>query len=129
MCGIRGERHVETGVRVRWMYLEHVNGAESQGRSAVGVGTLEEFFFSSRRRHTRFDCDWSSDVCSSDLAIAVVGLAVNLGCAWLLHAHAATSLNVRGAYLHALGDALSSVGVVVAALVVEIGRASCRERV
>src|SRR5256886_11156902 len=29
------------------------------------------FFFSSRRRHTRFDCDWSSDVCSSDL--------VNLG--------------------------------------------------
>src|SRR5256886_8373388 len=25
------------------------------------------FFFSSRRRHTRFDCDWSSDVCSCDL--------------------------------------------------------------
>src|SRR5256886_4945803 len=30
----------------------------------VGDGV---FFFSSRRRHTRFDCDWSSDVCSSDL--------------------------------------------------------------
>src|SRR2546427_6897875 len=29
---------------------------------------LFAFFFSSRRRHTRFDCDWSSDVCSSDLA-------------------------------------------------------------
>src|SRR2546430_4759182 len=28
------------------------------------------FFFSSRRRHTRFDCDWSSDVCSSDLGQA-----------------------------------------------------------
>src|SRR5688572_32415626 len=28
------------------------------------------FFFSSRRRHTRFDCDWSSDVCSSDLVEA-----------------------------------------------------------
>src|SRR2546430_13716121 len=27
------------------------------------------FFFSSRRRHTRFDCDWSSDVCSSDLTM------------------------------------------------------------
>src|SRR2546427_7060222 len=27
------------------------------------------FFFSSRRRHTRFDCDWSSDVCSSDLRL------------------------------------------------------------
>src|SRR2546430_11333553 len=28
---------------------------------------VDYFFFSSRRRHTRFDCDWSSDVCSSDL--------------------------------------------------------------
>src|SRR5260370_19931688 len=28
------------------------------------------FFFSSRRRHTRFKCDWSSDVCSSDLHLA-----------------------------------------------------------
>src|SRR5690242_20768192 len=27
------------------------------------------FFFSSRRRHTRLTCDWSSDVCSSDLQI------------------------------------------------------------
>src|SRR2546430_3011243 len=32
---------------------------------------LAAFFFSSRRRHTRFDCDWSSDVCSSDLRIWV----------------------------------------------------------
>src|SRR2546430_13751137 len=30
------------------------------------------FFFSSRRRHTRFDCDWSSDVCSSDLLVEVI---------------------------------------------------------
>src|SRR2546430_11813539 len=29
---------------------------------------LSFFFFSSRRRHTIVDCDWSSDVCSSDLA-------------------------------------------------------------
>src|SRR5260221_9198932 len=29
------------------------------------------FFFSSRRRHTRSLCDWSSDVCSSDLGNAV----------------------------------------------------------
>src|SRR6267143_3395998 len=27
------------------------------------------FFFSSRRRHTRWNCDWSSDVCSSDLPV------------------------------------------------------------
>src|SRR5256886_9181086 len=31
------------------------------------------FFFSSRRRHTRFDCDWSSDVCSSDLSEILAG--------------------------------------------------------
>src|SRR2546430_11898162 len=37
------------------------------------------FFFSSRRRHTRFDCDWSSDVCSSDLCIDLQrGQAVQL---------------------------------------------------
>src|SRR5256886_4910276 len=34
------------------------------------------FFFSSRRRHTRFDCDWSSDVCSSDLVVEPVQLLV-----------------------------------------------------
>src|SRR5689334_24191908 len=28
---------------------------------------MDFFFFSSRRRHTRWNCDWSSDVCSSDL--------------------------------------------------------------
>src|SRR2546430_9097205 len=48
------------------------------------------FFFSSRRRHTRFDCDWSSDVCSSDLTPSklvraagkeCVRLDVPLGCA------------------------------------------------
>src|SRR5690606_41082254 len=31
------------------------------------------FFFSSRRRHTRFSRDWSSDVCSSDLAAPPAG--------------------------------------------------------
>src|SRR6266480_5081245 len=30
------------------------------------------FFFSSRRRHTRLTCDWSSDVCSSDLGACVI---------------------------------------------------------
>src|SRR5206468_8934600 len=32
------------------------------------------FFFSSRRRHTRSDRDWSSDVCSSDLPLQTAGL-------------------------------------------------------
>src|SRR6266480_3167918 len=31
------------------------------------------FFFSSRRRHTRLTCDWSSDVCSSDLVLRADG--------------------------------------------------------
>src|SRR2546430_6028259 len=39
------------------------------------------FFFSSRRRHTRFDCDWSSDVCSSDLDEFAMGSS-NENSAW-----------------------------------------------
>src|SRR6266480_6042807 len=34
------------------------------------------FFFSSRRRHTRLTCDWSSDVCSSDLRLLVRAVPV-----------------------------------------------------
>src|SRR5690606_40074879 len=37
------------------------------------------FFFSSRRRHTRFSRDWSSDVCSSDLRMRALRLAPYLG--------------------------------------------------
>src|SRR4051812_9487639 len=36
------------------------------------------FFFSSRRRHTRLTCDWSSDVCSSDLFTLAVRLFANM---------------------------------------------------
>src|SRR5260370_33266463 len=35
------------------------------------------FFFSSRRRHTRFKCDWSSDVCSSDLIVPRPGFVLH----------------------------------------------------
>src|SRR5689334_25144596 len=34
------------------------------------VFSIYYFFFSSRRRHTRWNCDWSSDVCSSDLKLS-----------------------------------------------------------
>src|SRR5690606_40532294 len=47
-------------------------------RGCVGLYSLS-FFFSSRRRHTRFSRDWSSDVCSSDLSTA----AVNASRLWL----------------------------------------------
>src|SRR5256886_8109544 len=45
------------------MRMEHTHSLYQQCGRFYSV-----FFFSSRRRHTRFDCDWSSDVCSSDLA-------------------------------------------------------------
>src|SRR2546421_4979703 len=38
-------------------------------RSDSQLSAVFFFFFSSRRRHTRSDRDWSSDVCSSDLAV------------------------------------------------------------
>src|SRR5690606_40653927 len=52
---------------------------------AYGSNCVCGFFFSSRRRHTMFSRDWSSDVCSSDLAAAVpyrVVQAMN-GDAWV----------------------------------------------
>src|SRR5688500_19785491 len=42
--------------------------------------TAVVFFFSSRRRHTRLQGDWSSDVCSSDLAIRSYGWKDRHGC-------------------------------------------------
>src|SRR3712207_7811285 len=38
--------------------------------SAIDTAYDVDFFFSSRRRHTRYWRDWSSDVCSSDLLVA-----------------------------------------------------------
>src|SRR5262245_36185547 len=77
-------------------------------------------------------------------AIATGGLLVNLAALWILGDGHERSLNVRGAWLHVLSDALGSVGAMVAgvciwqfgwlwadpaaSLAIEIGRASCRER-
>lgn len=52
------------------------------------------------------------------LTVAVIGLGVNLVGAFLLHDHAGESLNVRGAYLHILGDLLGSVGAITAGVLV-----------
>lgn len=52
------------------------------------------------------------------LAVAAGGLLVNVVAAVLLHRSAGHSLNVRGAYLHVLGDLLGSLGAVLAALVI-----------
>ena len=52
------------------------------------------------------------------LAVAVAGLLVNAVGAVLLHDHAHDNLNVRGAYLHVLGDLLGSVGAIAAGVVI-----------
>jgi cobalt-zinc-cadmium efflux system protein len=48
------------------------------------------------------------------LAIATVGLLVNLAGAWILFGKKDENLNVRGAFLHVLADALGSVGAIAA---------------
>jgi cobalt-zinc-cadmium efflux system protein len=50
--------------------------------------------------------------------IAVGGLVVNLACAYLLHSDHKHDLNVRGAYLHVIGDALGSVAAIVAGVLI-----------
>lgn len=50
------------------------------------------------------------------LWVAAGGLCVNIVCAWLLHGDHAGDLNVRGAWLHVMGDALGSVGAIIAGL-------------
>src|SRR2546422_4555848 len=85
------------------------------------------FFFSSRRRHTRCSRDWSSDVCSSDLALdGVAPDARAAGEHFLAVLRQARLLRGRGAGLFGDGPRLER-GVAVDHD--EIGRASCRERV
>src|SRR2546427_7727753 len=67
------------------------------------------FFFSSRRRHTRFDCDWSSDVCSSDLNLAIAVAE------WM---DAKLNLIDTPGYLDFTGEALAGVWAADGAVVV-----------
>src|SRR5437588_2926140 len=56
--------------------MSNYNAITSSGTFGfVEIFYLLFFFFSSRRRHTRSLCDWSSDVCSSDLPGAFYALA------------------------------------------------------
>src|SRR5437764_136662 len=94
-------------------------------RTMLLVTAVLNFFFSSRRRHTRYIGDWSSDVCSSDL-LHPVREVLQLAAAAVV-----ADLDVE----LAVGAEEDLAGVVVAphrlSLVAlgEIGRASCRERV
>jgi cobalt-zinc-cadmium efflux system protein len=52
------------------------------------------------------------------LWVAIAGLIINVISAMVLHAGSQSNLNVRGAYLHVLGDLLGSVGTVAAAVII-----------
>ncbi|MGI8498064.1 MAG: cation diffusion facilitator family transporter [Gemmatimonadaceae bacterium] len=52
------------------------------------------------------------------LGFAAAGLVANLGAAWVLHPASQGSLNMRGAYLHVLGDLLGTASTLAAALVI-----------
>lgn len=54
------------------------------------------------------------------MVVAAGGLMINLVCAWLLHRDHDEDLNVRGAWLHVIGDALGSVGAIVAGALMSI---------
>src|SRR5690606_40583810 len=94
------------------------------------------FFFSSRRRHTRFSRDWSSDVCSSDLAVEeaerMVGTSIPTAFLSIVGSQIGL-VNNRGVVAVTGEDREISEEdverVLQAAKVIEIGRASCRERV
>lgn len=48
------------------------------------------------------------------LLVATGGLLINIACAWLLHGEHHQDLNMHGAWLHVIGDALGSVGAIIA---------------
>lgn len=51
------------------------------------------------------------------MVVAIIGLGVNLIAVWLLHRESSHSLNLKGAFLHVLGDTLGSVGAIAAAII------------
>src|SRR2546421_9499066 len=89
------------------------------------------FFFSSRRRHTRSDRDWSSDVCSSDLMLLTGHADVDAAIRAVNEAHLFRFLTkpCESAALLAACAAAADQHRLLTAERVQIGRASCRERV
>src|SRR5256885_16167530 len=83
------------------------------------------FFFSSRRRHTRLQGDWSSDVCSSDLRHHKMSVELSVATTGFL-GDTYTFIDCPGSveFIHDMRAALPAVDAAV-----EIGRAACRERV
>ena len=55
------------------------------------------------------------------IGIAVVGLGVNLAGLWMLRRSEAVNLNMRAAFVHVLGDALGSIGAILAGVAILVG--------
>src|SRR5207302_4099009 len=85
------------------------------------------FFFSSRRRHTRFSRDWSSDVCSSDLLFP--GCCGNRAAQGGNRPHPVSRKGISGRLADTCQAAICAIAATKADTGLhEIGRASCRER-
>src|ERR1044072_4363132 len=54
------------------------------------------------------------------IVVAIGGLVVNLVCAWILHARHEVDLNLRGAWMHVMGDALGSVAAILAGIFMSV---------
>jgi cobalt-zinc-cadmium efflux system protein len=52
------------------------------------------------------------------LVVAGAGLVVNVIVMWALHAESRHDINIRGAFMHMLGDALSSVGIIIGSIAI-----------
>src|SRR5690606_39519616 len=91
------------------------------------------FFFSSRRRHTRFSRDWSSDVCSSDLPLLVIhgrdDAVVSARNGQAAAAQWATALGAAQGESRIVQRGTRKAMTVTDFRRSQIGRASCRERV
>src|SRR2546429_6081404 len=91
-----------------------------------------DFFFSSRRRHTRCSRDWSSDVCSSDLA-RLLNFSEQISTAANSEIYAIAQSAELEVLMATYPDRSDATQYEPAPRVIvdrsEIGRASCRERV
>src|SRR5256885_13106810 len=88
------------------------------------------FFFSSRRRHTRLQGDWSSDVCSSDLNAFVMGILYHFKKIWIkIGFTLEVKDQVEQFFMNIINCLLEKILVQHACRSCKIGRASCRERV
>ena len=108
-CGSATVLRVRTG---RTGFTAEIIAALANGATLVAVSIY--IFLEAYQRL------WQPPVVQGQLMmwIAVGGLLVNLAGLWILQGGGAQSLNVRGAWLHVLSDALGSVGTIVAGILV-----------